>query len=215
MSKKRGIEFEFEKKKKAVYRPVLDNPAVRLQWPTVGEEERELFVDLLIKMLGDVRSYTTSESSKPDILSYLTLGLNNTTKELELQVPLIYTADNPNKHQTQRLKSKIIAVFVARADILPAILFAHLPMLTVSASGRGPAVKLVQLPKGAMQRLEEASGIARLDVIGIREGYKSATSELMKSALERIEPVKPTWGRAQPKYQTLKIKHIKTTMATK
>ncbi|KAK9458199.1 hypothetical protein V1511DRAFT_492004 [Dipodascopsis uninucleata] len=223
-----------DRKRKIVFRPVLDNPYTRVLWPEVSQEDSKLFMDLLKGILEPIGAYfdylksdsestgkgkkrkrpaknATSDKStnmkypKPAILARLTLGLTNTTKLLEQQSAKWKSQGNEPKEEHSPSR-KIDIVFICRADTNPALLVSHFPLLCTSSN---PPVKLVQLPKGSMAQLAKWTGIEELAVIGLRSGSK-ATEVLDQMVNEKVREVVLPWK--QMDYRPVNIKHILTTV---
>ncbi|KAJ8100535.1 hypothetical protein POJ06DRAFT_268123 [Lipomyces tetrasporus] len=240
--RKGGADVITDEKRRVVFRPVLDNPHVKVLWPTVSADDGKLFVDLLCSLLQPVGTYictkskikqqkktvtsTTSSShaaeqlqkpTRPDVLNYLTLGFNPTTFALEAQVSRIFAQQSyiaPTKSTTavsskKTSKHPLTAVFVSRSDITPAVLLSHFPILCASSS---IPVRLVQLPRGSLARLSQATSIPGLGILGIRPDCPSAS--MLFNALERVDLVVVPWAEARlgsSVYETLKVKQIITS----
>ncbi|KAK9375457.1 uncharacterized protein V1513DRAFT_443021 [Lipomyces chichibuensis] len=156
--------------------------------------------------------------ARPDVLNYLTLGFNPTTFALESQTSSIYAQPSyigpttPTTAPSSKKNSKkhpIMAVFIARSDITPAILLSHFPLLCASSSF---PVKLVQLPKGSLALLAQATSMPGLGIVAIRQGCPDAG--MLFNALERIEDVVVPWTEfsgSRSVYETVNIKQIVTS----
>lgn len=154
---------------------------------------------------------------RPKLLSHLTLGFNKSTQALEAQtseiyIPASYATARTTAKQKKPLKNPIVALFVARQDIEPAILLSHFPLLTLTSS---PRVKLVQLPRSAMACLSDASGIAELGVVGVRSDCPD--SAMLFQALEKVDFASSAWAssredQATSRYQALNVKQLMTSM---
>ncbi|KAK9389686.1 hypothetical protein V1515DRAFT_594164 [Lipomyces mesembrius] len=237
-----GADVITEQKRRTVFRPVLDNPHTKVLWPAVSAYDGKLFVDLLCsilqpvstyidqktkikqhkKKLSDITSspdltYQLQKPTRPEVLNYLTLGFNPTTFALESQTASIYAQPSyiyptaPTTVLSSKTNSKhpITAVFIARLDITPAILLSHFPLLCTSSS---IPIKLIQLPKGSLALLAQATSMPGLGILGIRQGCPDAS--MLFNALERIEDVVVPWaeftGRGSV-YETLNIKQVVTS----
>ncbi|KAK9320264.1 hypothetical protein V1517DRAFT_329886 [Lipomyces orientalis] len=231
-----------EDKRRVVFRPVLDNPHVKVLWPAVSADDGQLFVDLLCSLLQPVGTYISTKSkvkkqkktltatacssqaaeqlqkpARPDVLNYLTFGFNPTTFALEAQTSSIYAQPSyiaPIKHTTavsskKASKRPLTAVFVSRSDITPALLLSHFPTLCASSS---MPVKLVQLPRGSLARLAQATSIPGLGILGIRQDFPGAS--MLFNALERVDQVVVPWAEAShggSVYELLEVKQIITS----
>ncbi|KAK7203979.1 hypothetical protein BZA70DRAFT_311659 [Myxozyma melibiosi] len=236
-AKRKAPEPIAEPKRKAVYRPLLDNPLVKVQWPEIPTNEGQLYLDLLCGLLRPLQPYIAEKSNhshkstakahdsqsqgkhhRPDVLAHLTLGINKSTQALESQTSEIYisssyaTKNHKTFNRAAKIKNPVTALFVARHDITPAILVSHFLMLSVTAS---PRVKVVTLPRKSMETISSFSGIAELGVVGVRKDCPNA--EMLFQALEKVDYVSAPWGlpgenRNSGGYQGLNLKTIATTM---
>ncbi|KAK9368699.1 hypothetical protein V1509DRAFT_658399 [Lipomyces kononenkoae] len=237
--RKGGADLITEQKRRTVYRPVLDNPHTKVLWPAVSADDGKLFVDLLCSVLQPVGTYIDQKNKvrrhknkssgtpveaeqlqkpiRPEVLNYLTFGINPTTIALEAQASSVYAQSayvSPIILTTAPLSKKnrkgpVTAVFIARSDITPAILLSHFPLLCTSSSS---PVKLVQLPKGSMGLLAQATGIPGLGIVGIRQGCPGAS--MLFNGLERIDEVVVPWARFSRGgnvYQALNVKQVVTS----
>ncbi|KAK9477399.1 RNase P subunit Pop3-domain-containing protein [Lipomyces japonicus] len=199
-------------KRRTVYRPVLDNSYTRIIWPTVNPEDGTVILDLLCDVLQPIKVFTsecakknlqTNESAlvRPPTLSYVTLGLNATTRALESQ-----TRTTLSKRRKSSLPSRrLVAVFVARTDILPAILYSHFPILCQQSN---TPVKLVQLPKHSMDRISDAVGISDVGIVGIREEFFNALT-LLDVVNGKVGDITLPWEKLDD--CSLNVKQIITT----
>lgn len=116
-------------------------------------------------------------NTPPDILSHLTIGINQVTKRLEAQARA-YRETNVLEVDTDTSlsPSPIRIVFVCRADVDPPLLIAHLPTLIASCNSAPrtthdpticPPIKLVCLPIGAETTLAESTGLRRVSIIAL------------------------------------------------
>ncbi|KAK9241306.1 hypothetical protein V1525DRAFT_368399 [Lipomyces kononenkoae] len=237
--RKGGADVITEQKRRTVYRPVLDNPLTKVLWPPVSADDGKLFVDLLCSILQPVSTYIDQKTKikwhkkksscasvegeqvqkplRPEVLNYLTFGINPTTIALEAQTSSVYAQSSyvtpalPTTAPSSRRKRKnpITAVFIARSDITPAILLSHFPLLCTSSSS---PVKLVQLPKGSMGLLAQSTGIPGLGIVGIRQDCPGAS--MLFNGLERIDEVVIPWAKFSGGgnvYQTLNVKQVITS----
>jgi hypothetical protein len=102
----------------------------------------------------------------PDMLQYLTIGLNSTTRQLEGQ-------QGTEEQQDQQLK----AVFITHP--FSSLQYAHLPLLAAMSL---PPVLLVQLQTGSERELCAAVELPRLGMVGLRSGTPGCQAlwELLK-----------------------------------
>lgn len=158
---------EREKRRRQVFKPVLDNPYTQVNWPFIepqrGEDIRELLIDTIkpIGVYNEVLKRIEADKSipppqRPEILDQVKIGFNDTTSTLESLA---------KRHQHPL---PLGYVFVCKYDISPRILVQHFPVLTYTASkGANSHIKLIQLPKGSAQRLSEALNISDTTILGV------------------------------------------------
>lgn len=158
---------EREKRRKQVFKPVLDNPYTQVNWPFVNPNTaadiRELLVNGLTpagvyskicKQAGDDANIKVPE--KPEVLNQITVGFNATTSALESLA----------KHHKNSFPMGYI--FVCKYDIPAKILVQHFPVLTYTASkGSNRSIKLVQLPKGSADILSKALNVTDTTILGV------------------------------------------------
>ncbi|KAI9864072.1 MAG: hypothetical protein M1813_003389 [Trichoglossum hirsutum] len=198
---------------------------------------------------SDIKSSITSTPQQaginhsppqPEISPYLTIGLNSTTRVLELlaqkSMPesLSLYRSLPSASRATAAKSRtrgastdgepdvsreptqepLVAVFVSGFS-QPALLHAHLPLLTVTASlshPEKPPIVLVTLPKGAEVRLMSALGLPRVSVVGLSEGAPGSTV-LVDFVRENVKPVDVKWLVDERNgWRGTEIRALKTTI---
>ena len=146
-----------------------------------------------------------------ELLNYLTIGFNTTTRHLEalaqsrilanrqLAAPgSDIEAKEACKAPRINLQSSILkpleAIFVPRSD-QASIMHSHLPTL-IKAASMAPAssqdIKLVALPKGGEAKLSSALGIPRVGLIGLMAGAPDA-SPLIKFVRQNVPEVEAVW----------------------
>lgn len=212
-----GSLREIERKRRQVFKPVLDNPYTQTtQWPFIEPELAENVIGLLQVALQALASYNEARErqigqekaqerpDKPKLTSpvgdHVTIGFNSTVKSLESQAkkfrrfdqstsrgkPLQETAAGEN---TPYLKY----VFVCKYDITPAILTSHFPILTFTASrSLADRVKLVQLPRGSMERLSRALHVKSAGIIGISAEF--ALAQVLRDLVNtQVADVQAPW----------------------
>ena len=168
----------------------------------------------------------------PEIADYLTIGFNNTTRILEALAEKV----SPHKLQSQTRTSAqakrkrdnldvsftgvptipraLVAVFISRVD-QPSILSSHLPLLVATASlalPSSPAIRLVDLPKGAGIKLSTALNIPRASIIGLLEGAPHS-APLVGPIRKLVRPVEIPWlqDAMAATYLPVSIKATETT----
>lgn len=196
---------ESEKKRKQVFKPVLDNSLTQSNvWPFVEPEIGTSLVDLLQHLLTPIGRYNEAKKlqkvngskldssvslEQPSIQKDITVGFNSTVKALE---------DQAQQGRKSRIKAEnsdpppkyIQYVFVAKFDISLALLLSPFPVLSYTASwSEGRRVKLVQLPKGSMAKLSSALKLENVSIIGIRANLSLASHlyELVDSNILDVE----------------------------
>ena len=144
----------------------------------------------------------------PEVLSYLTVGFNSTTRHLENE------AQRTVQRPTLTVSGKLAAVFVPQSDHAP-ILTSHLPLLVYTASlvrRSSPAIRLVNLPKRAEARLCAALHLPHVSFVGLFEGAPNATP-LIDFVTERVDPVEVPWFKeaGMGTYMPVETKSLETT----
>jgi ribonuclease P/MRP protein subunit POP3 len=119
------------------------------------------------------------DTTQPEVLPHLTIGINQVTKRLETQAQAyreLVSLGDQNDAEDHPNPSLIRIVFVCRADIDPPLLIAHIPTLVASCNSSRraitnpaayPPIKLVPLPARAEFALAEATGLRRLSIIAL------------------------------------------------
>lgn len=154
---------------------------------------------------------------KESITKYMTLGINKTTKLLEIYSKMGIPSSAPpylrifgkndekylsllkNNKSTDILK----VIFVCREDIQHNILYSHFPILCgivnevfskieASNDNSQQGIRLVTLPKGSEQQLSQAAGLKRLAVMGIMKHTPHA-EEIIDYIFKKISPVDIPW----------------------
>ncbi|MCJ1270671.1 RNase P and RNase MRP subunit [Lobaria immixta] len=108
---------------------------------------------------------TFIDSASPEVLEFMTVGFNTTTRHLE------------DLAQKCTGKKPLVAIFVPHAE-QPKILHSHLPVLIKAASLGSPSlppIRLVPLASGAEARLIKALGIPRVGLIGLMDNAPAAS----------------------------------------
>lgn len=146
---------EREKKRKQVFKPVLDNGLTQANWPFIEPELSNSIIEALEIIL---------KSSKGDIETQkgITIGFNDTTRGLEELAMDSKGNSNPIKY-----------VFVCKNDISNTMITQHFPVLTFTASKKsGIPIKLIQLPKGSSIRVSQAVEKENTTIIGLSADFK-------------------------------------------
>jgi len=194
---------EVERKRKQVFKPLLENPFTQAQFPRIEPSIQEQLLEFLLHTLEDIGKYETVIKSKPsfkpdrpDSLDHITLGFNSTVQCLEKQA------------QSKSSKDALSFIFVCKPDIQPQLLTSQFPVLCFTASTELNKVKLVQLPRGSMDRVEKALG-KRTGIIGLKKS-KVFPDAFMKLIETGVEDVNVPWLE-NIKFVRPKIKMLKTT----
>ncbi|CAK7899980.1 hypothetical protein CAAN3_04S08504 [[Candida] anglica] len=183
-----GSLKDIEKRRRQVYKPVLDNPYTQSNlWPFVEPEVSETLLELLSHLFSNVGSYNKVVASgkdkpefvkpeEPEILrNGMTLGFNSTVGALERQAKKTTDILNGKTGQEENNSKYIKYVLVTKFDITPSLLVQHFPVLACTASkSKEDRVKLVQLPRGASKRLSDMLNISNVTIIGLTSDIRAA-----------------------------------------
>lgn len=194
---------EVEKKRKQVFKPLLENPFTQAQFPRIEPIIQEQLLEFLLHILLDVKKYNTLVDSKPsfkvdkpEILSNVTLGFNSTVQALE------------NQAQDKKQSPKLSFIVVCKADIQPQLLISQLPVLCYTASKHDHKIKLIQLPKGSIGRIEEVLG-KKTGIIGLQK-FENLPDGFIKLIEEEVKNIEVPWLE-NINFVSPKIKMLKTT----
>lgn len=130
---------------------------------------------------GNSRDQCTTAQAPPSIFQHLTIGINEVTRRLEVQIKsarrrvTLSDTDPVSSDVFSSDPPPISFIFVCRADVDPPVLIDHLPHLVAawnssqkeSSVKPGKILKLVPLPKGAESALAEAMGLRRVAAIAL------------------------------------------------
>lgn len=190
-----GSLKDVEQKRRQVFKPILDNPYTQTnQWPEMDQKAATDILDLLCLLLLRVGKYSSilkeaNEKKKvdkshktpdaPAIQSQMTIGFNSTVKKLESQASCkMRHKSTTKKHKKLKVienSTQLKYIFVAKSDIQPALLTQSFPVLSFTASeSLGNRIKLVELPKGAMNKLSESLNMKNIGIIGLTNNAKEA-----------------------------------------
>ncbi|KAK9473421.1 uncharacterized protein V1510DRAFT_402440 [Dipodascopsis tothii] len=218
-----------ERTAKPVLRSVLDNPHVRVAWPSLDGQDTENALNLLCSFLTPIGNYRRTqardralagkrkrddgdiEAAVPEVHPYVLAGINAVTGALEAQSPRMVatevTAALVRPPTPWQRAHPVRVVFVCRSDVTPALLTAHLPLLCHSAATAEAPVALVSLPAGSLSRLSSALGLRHVGVVAVRAGAPSAAA--VYAAVAAVPPVRVPWDDGA--YAGLRVKHLATT----
>ncbi|KAK6892225.1 Ribonucleases P/MRP protein subunit POP3 [Candida tropicalis] len=192
-----------EAKKKIVFRPILDNPYTQSNvWPFIEPQLGVDIIDLLENILK------TNKDSKE-----IYHGFNSTVGTLEKQAA--YNRGKTN----DPIPSQIKYVFVCKFDMTTPILTSMFPVLCMTSSKNDQnMVKLIQLPRGSIERLSKALGIDNSGIIGITENLTQARP-LYDLINENVKNVEVPWLNGifnkEVPFEVPNIKQIQTTLGDK
>ncbi|RCK58210.1 Ribonucleases P/MRP protein subunit POP3 [Candida viswanathii] len=182
-----------EAKKRLVFRPILENPYTQSNvWLFIQPELGSDIVALLESLL---------KNPSPEVYR----GFNQTVEALEIQAAY-------NRGKLKDSVPQIKYVFVCKFDISPPILTSMFPVLSVTASkSADDMVKLVQLPRGSIEKLGDG-------IIGLTLNLKRAKS-LYDLVDEKVKDVDVPWLNGifdkDVPFEVPNIKHIQTSVGAK
>mgnify|MGYP001119046192 CR=1 FL=1 len=208
---------ELEKKRRQVFKPVLDNPFTQSNlWPFIEPELATNIIDLLEIVLSPIGQHSKMVSElkdkskcppKPEICNEITIGFNSTVSTLEKQ------AQTRFKRRKTSTNKFLNYVFVTKYDIAPSVLTSFFPTLTVTASNE-QRVKLIQLPRGTMDKLSKFVNKENVGIIGMTSNVAGASS-LYKIIDENVTDVDIPWLSGlfdeEQKFVKPSLKHILTS----
>lgn len=189
-----------EAKRKQVFRPILDNPFTQSnQWPFIEPNVGNDIVDLLEVLLKTKQGFKYH-------------GFNPTVSSLEKQA-----AANRGIHKNACVQIKY--VFVCKYDISPAMLTNMFPTLCFTASKNAQdRVKLIQLPRGSLERLSKALGVDRVGIFGLTEDTEGARP-LFDLIDKNVKDIEVPWLECifsgEMVFNKPNIKHVATTIGNK
>ncbi|EMR11775.1 hypothetical protein PNEG_00202 [Pneumocystis murina B123] len=163
---------------------------------------------------------SSSQTDKREFITkYMTLGINETTKLLEMYskigIPLSAPSylrffDKIDENYLSLLKNNKSAnilkvVVICKEDIQHNILYSYFPVLCgvvnevfskieASDDNSQSGIRLVTLPKGSEQQLSEAAGLKRLAAIGIMKNTPHA-EKIIDYIFKKIPPPQIPWLR--------------------
>lgn len=136
---------------------------------------------------------------EPEILKYLTVGLNTTTSHLENEAALsksgaLPTADKEAQAEERTNDRHLAVVFLLKPK--DNLVYAHLPLLcyTTSCAQKDKAqyTRLVLLDPSCERTIATAMGLARVGVIGVFDSAPGA-APLLEYVRDNVDPVKVPW----------------------
>ena len=174
--------LEAKRKPSSLLKPIGDDRREHVQ-PSKGKRAKK-------RARQDGQTYSTEQTrkawEKPEIFHHISVGLNevcylleiearrSVPKALAFQCPFPVGEKKRKRVEPEEEPNPLIAVFVAFTDMdgsnAPQ-LFSRLPDLIARASLslNRPNVHLASLPKGSSERLADAMGLHRAEVLGLRK----------------------------------------------
>lgn len=150
-----------------------------------------------------------TEPASPEVLNFVTVGFNTTTRYLEVLAqrctgstvpgstspgPIMEHPAQAQAHSDSTMQNPLVAIFVPRAE-QPKILHSHLPVLIKTASLGSPSlppIRLVPLASGAENRLIQVLGIPRVGLVGLMGNAPSA-AQLIEFTQAHVPAVEIPW----------------------
>lgn len=165
-------------KSREVYKPILDNPYTQgPEFPAITKDTAKAILDYLLQLLpsyGNYQSVKDKKTIEPHPLhGKITIGFNSTVQALEGQASSnrqkVFRAKKEPKPKTS-IDGYMKYVFVAKNDISTPLLTSMFPLLAYSASkSLEDRVKLIELPKGSMNKLLDVLHTPNVSILGISE----------------------------------------------
>ncbi|KAK6461348.1 RNase P and RNase MRP subunit [Scheffersomyces coipomensis] len=191
---------ELEKKRRQVFKPILDNPFTQSsQWPFVSPDIASQIIDHLSFLLSSVGKHNELKKQQkslagdgPQISKQIVVGFNAVVSALESQAQVHKSISNisPDSNQDSQY---IKYIFVTKNDISPPIIISSFPVLAYTSSrSESDRVKLIQLPKGTMEKLSSILSIPNTGILGMAKKIPEAFN-LFKLIDEHISDVDIPW----------------------
>lgn len=207
-----GSIKESSRKRRQVSKPILDNPYTQSNlWPFVEPSIAQNILDLLNILLSNVGHYNSITNAKaggnrdslkpqkPSICNKITIGFNSTMGVLEKQAKHARTTkvgdNSAEKTETSFEQQASLEdayfkyVFVARYDITPLLLTSHFPILSITSSKSAfDRVKLVQLPRGSMEKLSSILCSKNVGIVALASNIDNAGPlyDLIDSKIDHV-----------------------------
>lgn len=134
----------------------------------------------------------------PDVLNYMTVGINSTTRLLETKVSLSKSGGRAAVHDESSTERKqageeLAVVFLSKPK--DDLMYAHLPVLCYTGSKAQKSqepIRLVILDSACERTISASLGLPRAGVIGIMENAPGATA-LIDYVRDNVTPVEIPW----------------------
>ncbi|GEQ72971.1 hypothetical protein JCM33374_g6659 [Metschnikowia sp. JCM 33374] len=229
-----GSLKDLEQRKREVFKPLLENPFSKgAEWPPVERSTAETIMECLTQVLSGYGSYLEMKKSdkrkamqEHELAGKITIGFNSTVKKLEEQAKpnrarLLGKASTIKKPKTEKTGEKYVKyVFVAKSDISTTLLTSCFPLLTFAASASAhDRVKLVELPRGASNRLSDVLRTENVSILSFEAGWKGGkllfdvvNSSVGDVAVPWLEGLFDDSPASAPRYEKPNIKFVKTTV---
>jgi len=139
-----------------------------------------------------------SKPVEPEILKYLTVGLNTTSRHLEteaaLSKPGALVPVDKEKEPEQTSRKRLAVVFLPKPR--DSLVYSHLPLLCYTSSAtqkdKAQRTRLVLLDSSYERTIATAMGLPRAGVIGVFDDAPGALS-LLEYVRENVDPVEVPW----------------------
>ncbi|KAG9678743.1 hypothetical protein KCU99_g925, partial [Aureobasidium melanogenum] len=135
---------------------------------------------------------------EPEILKYLTVGLNTTSRHLESEAAsskpgALPTAIKEAKVE-QAITKRLAVVFLPKP--MDNLVYAHLPLLCYTAScaqkNKAQCTRLVLLDASCERTIATAMGLPRAGVVGVFDDAPGA-APLLEYVRDNVDPVEVPW----------------------
>lgn len=137
--------------------------------------------------------------SEPEILRHLTVGLNTTSRHLEIEAALskpgaLPIVDKETKAEEQTIDKRLAVVFLPKPK--DNLVYAHLPLLCYTSScahkDKAQSTRLVLLDPSCERTIATAMGLPRAGVIGVFDDAPGA-APLLEYVRDNVVPVEVPW----------------------
>jgi len=135
---------------------------------------------------------------EPEILRHLTVGLNTTSRHLEIEAALskpgALVPVDKEKETEQTSRKRLAVVFLPKPR--DNLVYSHLPLLCYTSSAthkdKAQRTRLVLLDSPCERTIATAMGLPRAGVIGVFDDAPGALS-LLEYVRENVDPVEVPW----------------------
>lgn len=136
---------------------------------------------------------------EPEILKYLTVGLNTTSRHLEKEAALskpgaLSAADKETKAEEQTIDKHLAVVFLPKPK--DNLVYGHLPLLCYTTScaqkNKAQCIRLVLLDPSCERTIATAMGLSRAGAIGVFDNAPGA-APLLEYVRDNVDPVEVPW----------------------